>query len=160
LILSSGYYLLKEGDNWVAKIKQSLKSSIVWWQLLVVISLGLAALVYLTRTGNQALFGVTELELAIRESLTNIFRVRPRFKSFLIGHPLLLLGIHRVDDKLAPWLLIGGLIGQVNIINSLIHLHTPVKIALWRVGIGVSLGVVVGLVVGIIIDNVELRIEN
>src|SRR5690606_30788711 len=54
--------------------------------------LGAAALYYLTRTGNSGL--ASELELRLRRTLENALGVRPRFKEFLLGHPLLLLGIY------------------------------------------------------------------
>ena len=141
LLLGAVYYLGQESRTQDIKewINRSLAEPVSWRQLLL-LSSGLVLLVfYLGRTGNQFLIGVSSIEVLIREWLAAVFIVRPRFKSFLIGHPLLLLGLFRGPKKYYQWLLLGGLIGQINIINTLVHLHMPLKISLLRVVIGVGM---------------------
>jgi VIT1/CCC1 family predicted Fe2+/Mn2+ transporter len=102
----------------------------------------------LSRTGNDGPAGVSGLELTVRSLLESVLPVRPRTNEFLIGHPLLLLGLlwrHRTKGqaKLAPEIMIlAGFIGQASIINTFCHLHTPLQVTVIRVGVGLVLGVV------------------
>jgi thiamine transporter ThiT len=45
-----------------------------------------------------------------------------------------------------PVLLALGAIGQVSLINSFAHMHTPILITIIRTGWGLGLGIVLGLV--------------
>lgn len=146
LLLSLSYYLLT-GVNIKEKVQESLASPVSWQQLLTVGVLLVGGLFYLGRTGNQFFLGVSSLELMLRDKLADFFVVRPRFKSFLIGHPLLLLSLSRGRKDYYPYLLLGALIGQINLINTLVHLHMPLKISLLRVGVGVLLGLVIYLAI-------------
>ncbi|MBM7557296.1 DUF5693 family protein [Halanaerobacter jeridensis] len=141
LLLGAGYYLGQESKTKDIKeeIEIFLAEPVSWRQLLLLSSALVLGVFYLGRTGNQFFIGVSSIEVLIRKYLAEFFVVRPRFKSFLIGHPLLLLGLFRGPKKYYQWLLLGGLIGQINIINTLVHLHMPLKISLLRVVIGVAM---------------------
>jgi hypothetical protein len=127
---------------WQFKRLVAFPRPVVGWGLL---GLSIIALAYLTlRSGN--IDGLTlEVEGSIRRWLEEILVARPRFKEFLVGHPLLL--IFGADGRLGRWRafpLLFGLIGQVSIINSFAHAHTPLLLSLWRTGNGVLLGVGIG----------------
>lgn len=120
--------------------------------------LGLAALVYVARTGNQGL-APPAVELALRQGLENLLVVRPRTKEFLIGHPLLWLALRwsapaaghagsAVAARLlpwAPWLFVAGAIGQLSMVNTFTHIHSPLAISLVRTAYGLVLGLLCGL---------------
>ncbi|MEA3356210.1 MAG: DUF5693 family protein [Candidatus Bipolaricaulota bacterium] len=132
---------------WRFKRLVAFPRPVVGWGLL---GLSGIALVYLTlRSGNIG--GLTlEMEGSIRRWLEEILVARPRFKEFLIGHPLLLL--FGADQRLGSWRafpLLFGLIGQASIINSFAHAHTPLLLSLWRTGNGILLGLGIG--VGLVI---------
>jgi len=133
-----------------------------WWQFKRLVAfprpvagwglLGLSgiALAYLSlRSGNIG--GLTlEVEGSVRRWLEEILVARPRFKEFLVGHPLLLL--FGAEKRLGRWRafpLLFGLIGQASIINSFAHAHTPLLLSLWRTGNGILLGLGIG--VGLVI---------
>ncbi|MGM0501209.1 MAG: DUF5693 family protein [Bacillota bacterium] len=157
LVLSGLYLLSKLGGKEIKqRVLSGLKGSVYWWQLLVGLSLIVVFIVYVGRTTNQFIIGVSKLELVVRDFLAAVFGVRPRFKSFLIGHPLLLLGIYKSEARLYQWLLIGGLIGQINVINTLIHFHMPSGVSLLRVVLGLGLGLIIGTILIKIIDLWEL----
>ncbi|MDI6641759.1 MAG: DUF5693 family protein [Elusimicrobiota bacterium] len=86
---------------------------------------------------------ISTLELWLRESFEEMFYIRPRFKEFLIGHPLMILGLS-LNNKL---LLIFGLIGQLSLINTFIHVHIPLSISILRTIYGIFLGSLIGLIV-------------
>jgi hypothetical protein len=110
----------------------------------------------LIRTGNDAPSQVSGLELKLRSLLDRLLPVRPRTKEFLIGHPMMVLALTmltRGDRRLLP--LIGGVaaIGQVSMVNTFAHLHTPVSASALRV----LLGLLIGLVLGWVVRAIYLR---
>jgi len=112
--------------------------------LLLLLGAGVV-LIVLLRSDNYST--VTGLEERVREALENVLYARPRFKEFLLGHPLLLLwGAYgrRLGDY-AVVVLTLGMIGQVSIINSFAHLHSPLLLSLLRTANGLGLGLLLGL---------------
>jgi uncharacterized membrane protein (UPF0136 family) len=148
LILSIVYYLYFEygslGDL-RKDINKLLTRKISIQDVIIISTLIIGGIIYLIRTGNNPIIPVTGLELQLRALLEDILVIRPRFKSFLLGHPLLILGIYlSFKEQQYLWLLLLGLIGQITILNTFSHLHTPFIISLIRVLIGVGLGGVIG----------------
>jgi hypothetical protein len=82
-------------------------------------------------------------------SLLDRFMVRPRTKEFLIGHPalvatLVLAARGAGRSWLLPLVLVGA-IGQVSMVNSFCHLHTPLALTIARTFNGLWIGVLLGL---------------
>lgn len=126
---------------------------------LILIGLGGAALVMVVlRSGNFSIVPVPELEVFSRRFLEESLFARPRFKEFLFGHPLLFLwggvGFRSLRDYDVIVLLL-GMIGQVSIINTFAHLHTPLIVSLSRTAIGVALGIIVGVILVVIFKEGE-----
>ncbi len=121
------------------------------WRLVDVavwVGVGAALIVALLRSGNVSVLPVPELERELRDALEQLLVVRPRFKEFLIGHPALLLWISLGPIRWRPWavgLLAIGMLGQVSIVNSFLHLHTPLWVSLLRTLHGLWLGLLIGL---------------
>ncbi|MCB4790577.1 MAG: DUF5693 family protein [Elusimicrobia bacterium] len=119
----------------------------------------LAALVLgvmLLRSGNYQA-GVSPLELKVRQFLENVFIVRPRSKEFLFGQPLLLAGLYFKKRSL----ILLGMLGQVSIINTFMHAHTPVLTSLLRVFHGVWLGFFIGMTAIAVFEFTKaIRIEE
>lgn len=117
--------------------------------LLGLVALGVLALL-LARTGNDAGVGVAGIELRLRAVLDRLLGVRPRTKEFLVGHPALLLGLLLCGlPRWRRWALAAllvGMIGQVGMLNSFCHLHTPLRITLLRTFHGFWAGALVGAV--------------
>src|SRR5205823_12796035 len=86
-------------------------------------------------------------EMSLRNMLDR-YLVRPRTKEFLIGHPALLaallLGATRAGRGVRLSLALIGSIGQVSMVNSFCHLHTPLLMTVTRVFNGLWLGVLIG----------------
>ncbi len=127
-------------------------SSLRAWRLpdvLVWTGVGGVVLVALLRSGNASALPVPELEIALRNALESALVVRPRFKEFLVGHPALLVWLSLGSIRWRPWavgLLAIGMLGQVSIVNSFLHLHTPLWVTLLRTFHGLWLGLGIGLV--------------
>jgi Na+/proline symporter len=112
----------------------------------LIVLAGLALVI--ARTGNDAGVGVSGSELKMRAILDRIMPVRPRTKEFLVGHPAFVLGICwwlRGRRRLAVPAVVIGSLGQVSLLNTFCHIHTPMIISAWRDVIGLIVGSVIGL---------------
>lgn len=111
----------------------------------------------LLRTGNEPGFGAFPLEMKFRGLLEGILYARPRTKEFLIGHPMLIAAFALSRTKYARWSLVFfvvGALGQVSLLNTFCHIHTPIAFSLLRAFHGVWLG----LFLGIVLHNALLKI--
>ena len=106
--------------------------------------------VYILRTGNQSFLPVSDVERSVRSYLETTLAVRPRTKEFLLGHPAFILVPFLLRDRRwAAWAiaLALGVIGQLSMVNTFTHIHTPLVISAWRGMNGLILGSIIGLVV-------------
>jgi hypothetical protein len=119
------------------------------YQLAILGILAGAAVVYIARSGNTSDITPSAFELSLRSDLTQLLGVRPRFKEFAIGFPLMmLLPVLRLEHKrLVGWLFaICVAIGTSDIVDTFSHLHTPLVTSLLRVVNGAAIGIVLGAI--------------
>ncbi|HZG75791.1 MAG TPA: DUF5693 family protein [Paenibacillus sp.] len=151
IALAFAYVLFFHGETSlrgvVRRVQSFLNAKItVLWVALAAVA-GVAALYYMSRTGNAGT--TTGLERAFRDMLQDTLGVRPRTKEFLLAHPLFVLGVYLAATtrrKLGLLLIAAGSIGQLSIVDTFAHLHTPLVISLIRVVYGLAIGLVIGLV--------------
>jgi hypothetical protein len=136
----------EDGRGWQWQLQRFLDQPIAVKFAVVGAILLVALLVYVSRTGNESA-AISPLELKFRTLLDNLLGVRPRTKEFLLGHPLLLLLFYLGyrNNNYMPLLLIGA-IGQVSLVNTYAHIHTPLLVSLTRSFHGLWLGIAGGLV--------------
>ncbi|WP_020619502.1 DUF5693 family protein [Paenibacillus daejeonensis] len=139
------YVFLYSGLSPLDNLRRLLRLQITVLWVVVAGILGVVGMYYLSRTGNAG--SVTSLELTIRSVLEGTFGVRPRFKEFMFAHPLFLLGLFLALRYRAAWvLIIVASIGQLSIVDTFAHIHTPLYISFIRVILGLGLGALIGLV--------------
>ena len=95
---------------------------------IILILVGMAAIFALGRTGNAGLPALGSLELKSRAILSHLVVARPRTKEYLIGHPFMVLAFALAAVGARRWVLpaaIVGAVGQVGLVNSFSHIHTP-----------------------------------
>ncbi|SEN63534.1 DUF5693 family protein [Paenibacillus sp. OV219] len=139
------YLFLYTGESVVGNIRKLLSMQITVLWVAVAAVLGVMALYYLSRTGNAGT--ASSAELMFRNVLENTFGVRPRTKEFLLAHPLFFLGLFLALRYRAAWVLfIVGTIGQLSMVDTFAHIHTPIPISLIRDVLGLVLGLIIGLV--------------
>jgi hypothetical protein len=127
-----------------ARVQATLAQPVYLWGILAGVVALLVLLLVLVRSGNDAPSAVSGVELQIRALLEQGLVARPRTKEFLIGHPALILAA--VVAARGGWgpalvlLVIGG-IGQVDVVNTYCHAHTPVILSLLRTANGLWVGI-------------------
>ncbi|GBF76319.1 hypothetical protein PA598K_04779 [Paenibacillus sp. 598K] len=143
IALTSLYVFLYSGSP-LDNLRRLLRMRITVLSVMIAGVLGVVGMYYLSRTGNAG--SVSGIELTIRSLLEGTFGVRPRFKEFMFAHPLFLLGLFLALRYRAAWvLIIVASIGQLSIVDTFAHIHTPLYISFIRVVLGLGVGAIIGL---------------
>jgi hypothetical protein len=141
-------YFFSEGLSARAVYKRTislLQANIkVFWVILAGLG-GISILYYLSRTGNAG--QASSIEMSFRAFLENTLGVRPRTKEFLLSHPLFLFALYfAVKYKHLLYLAIVGVIGQLSMVDTFAHIHSPISVSLIRGLLGLALGIVIGVI--------------
>lgn len=149
-------YIVREKDTTIKdKLFEVIEINLKVKHLIILALVGLAGIYYILRTGNFPILDIPAIEEKFRILLEDLLYVRPRFKEFLIGHPAFIVALYYFKElKNNYGLYFLGLlavIGQLNILNSFAHVHTPILISLLRTIHGLWIGLVIGLVVVLIL---------
>lgn len=116
-----------------------------------------ALMIYVTRTGNES-GEISGAEAWMRQFLNDTMGVRPRSKEFIIGYPATILYLMYAAKRPALWVLtIPVVIGQISLVNTYAHIHTPLLIALQRSLNGLILGLVVSII-AVLLVKLGIRI--
>jgi hypothetical protein len=156
-------------------LRDALKDPITWGVavtgLVIMAIIGLMIL----RTGNDSPNTVSGGELAFRGLLEQILPVRPRSKEFLLAFPALFVGLamlHKAHydpaqlGKVRGWvalLLMLGVVGLTDVVNTMCHLHTPVMTSIIRNIEGIVLGGIVGQIAWLALQKFlvkQMEIKN
>lgn len=113
---------------------------------LVIAGIAVIALGYfLSRSGNAAT--TLPFELQVRQWLNHVMGVRPRTKEIFLGHPFFIFGSYLfLRYRKGLWIFIVGVIGQMSMVSTFTHIHTPVLISIQRTINGMVIGIIVGFV--------------
>lgn len=133
-------------------LKKAAASPILYGSAALGVVVLVAVAFMLSRTGNDNPAGVSGLELQLRSLLDRILYTRPRTKEFMIGHPLMILGLFLWAESIkkpslkgwAGMLIVVGMIGMTSMVNTLCHLHSPLELNLARILIGWVIGGILG----------------
>ncbi|MFM9413403.1 DUF5693 family protein [Peptococcus simiae] len=140
LVVPAVLFIWDQPDPW-GRVK-ALGQKLVDYRYLVLFGiLAVALVIYVSRTGNSSAT-ISDTEMGFRQWLTDILSVRPRSKEFLIGYPFTLAWFLLARKRAGWWLMcIPALIGQVSLVNTYAHIHTPLAVSLWRSGNGLLVGI-------------------
>jgi len=143
-----------------ARLREFLWKPVYLWGILAAVVALVAVALLLVRSGNDSGVGVSALELKFRAILEQWLVARPRTKEFALGHPLFLFAMiagARGQRTLALMLLLGAAIGQVDVLNTYCHAHTPVLLSLLRTANGLWLGIGLGVILLVVFARKALR---
>jgi hypothetical protein len=113
------------------------------------IVVGVVAVFALGRTGNSGLPLLSGAELRSRVVLQRVLVARPRTKEYLIGDPAMVLTFALAATGARAWVLpaaMVGAIGQVGLVDSFSHIHTPLVYVFFRTVYALAIGSVLGAV--------------
>ncbi len=130
--------------------KDVFASPVLFYQLLAGIAILAAGALLVMRSGNESDIAPSHLELVVRHWLEASLSVRPRFKTFLVGAPsmMLIASLVPAHRRAIGWLLaLGAGVGIGDLIDTFSHLHTPLLVSLLRVFNGVWIGVLIAAIV-------------
>ena len=152
LLILPLYFFFKDHEQKpLVAIRNVLQAPLLVWYVLMGLFLLVVVVIYLLRTGNGTPELVSSWEVKFREMLNTLLIVRPRTKEFMIGHPLMLLLLSSgYSHKKFPLLFL-GIVGQISVVNTYAHLHTPLGISLLRSFHGLWLGILLGLVLLLVV---------
>lgn len=154
IMLVAIYVFLYQGTSIWQELRNWLKMPITLLWVAVAGVLGVLALYYLSRTGNAGT--LLPGEAFFRSFLENTFGVRPRNKEFLLAHPLFLVGIFAAFRyRWAMYAMIIAVMGQLSMVDTFAHIHTPAVLSLIRGVLGLGLGLIVGLIAIVVWHIIE-----
>lgn len=154
ILLIAIYVFLYQGTSIWQELRNWLKMPITLLWVVIAAVLGVVALYYLSRTGNAGT--LLPGEAAFRSFLENTFGVRPRNKEFLLAHPLFLVGIFAAFRyRWAMYAMIIAVMGQLSMVDTFAHIHTPAVLSLIRGVLGLGLGLIFGLIAIVVWHIIE-----
>lgn len=148
MLLVGVFYAWTAARSWDAWHEWLLKP-VFWWQAGLALVLLAAVTLMVLRSGNEAPGAVSGLELKMRSVLEQLLTVRPRTKELLIGHPALVIALALLvkgrRNWLPVWMMLAA-IGQISLVNTFCHLHSPLMVSLVRTGWSILFGLLIGFV--------------
>jgi hypothetical protein len=148
--------------NWkeaVSRWREALRRPLLWQQAGGLLLLLVVLALLLMRSGNEAVL-VTSWERRFREALERWLWVRPRAKEWLVGHPTMLLAFALAPSRRrgwTPYLLLAGMVGQVSLVNTFCHVHTPLLVSLVRTLHGLWMGTLLGSALWLLVSWWDAR---
>lgn len=128
-------------------IKRFLFDDIKIFYVILASIMLLVGYVYISRTGHESGVQAISLEIIFRNFLEENLLARPRTKEFLIGFPIMMVGIYSALRNYRKLVFLSGLlavIGQGSIVNTFSHLRTPVYLSVVRTAYSLLFGIVLG----------------
>lgn len=160
-LIALGLYLLTDrfGAR-IADLRAAFNSPVRIGMLLLGVAILAAGALAIVRSGNQSDIAPSAFELSLRSGLTSLLSVRPRFKEFLVGFPLLMLlpALLPAHRRILGWLFAVGIgISIGDMIDTFSHLHTPVIVSLLRIANGAVIGCLIGAAAVLVYRRFALR---
>jgi len=148
LTLFLSYLFIKEEKvSLLKKLSEIMNAQIKVYWVLIFLVIGAVGFIYILRSGHVS--SISGLESALRNTITEIMRARPRTKEFLIGWPCLTLFVYymkNVKSKLMQiFFAMGSSILFASVINSFCHVFTDASIIFSRVFNGLIIGIFISL---------------
>lgn len=140
----------------ILDMKDMLNTSIKVWMILLAGVLGAMGAYYIMRTGHDSSIQVSSVEMLFRNRLEDALIARPRTKEFLFAFPAIMLMVYTSIRKLRLWTVVFGLsggIGVTSVINTFMHIRTPLYLGFFRTGYSLLFGMLLGIIAILIFDQ-------
>ncbi len=136
-------------------IKWVLGYDIKVWMIFLLMLIGAVGAVYILRTGHESSLEASNLELMFRNYLEEILYARPRTKEFLFAFPAVILFVYTLirDWRILSFLFgAAATIGFTSVINTFMHIRTPLELGFARTGGSLAAGIVIGFIYLLILE--------
>ncbi|MBE6030101.1 MAG: hypothetical protein E7225_00700 [Clostridiales bacterium] len=136
-------------------IRELLNLEIRVWMILCVGVIGLVGAYYIMRTGHDSSIEVSSVEMLFRNKLEEVLVARPRTKEVLFAFPAVMVMFYCAVRRLKLFTLIFGLagtIGMTSVINTFMHIRTPLYLGFARTGYSLLGGAFLGVVAVLILE--------
>ncbi|MDR3294710.1 MAG: DUF5693 family protein [Clostridiales Family XIII bacterium] len=140
-------------------IKEMMNTSVKVWMVFLALVLAAGGVYYILRTGHEVL-EVSKVEMLFRNELEELLLARPRTKEFLFAFPAIMLMAYTACRRLRFWTVmfgVCGVVGVTSVINTFMHIRTPLYLGFVRTAYSVAFGLVIGIV-AILVFNALLRL--
>lgn len=130
-------------------IQNLLKADVKMWMILVAGLVGAVGAYYMLRTGHESSLEVSGTEMLFRNYLEDHLIARPRNKEFLFAFPAMMVSVYMFFKNLRlPSVILGFLsvVGITSIINTFMHIRTPLYLGFFRTGYSVLFGLILGII--------------
>jgi hypothetical protein len=153
------YFLDKDcEDSFKSVVNTSIKllnHNIKIYYGIVVGIIGIAAYIYISRTGHETNIQPSSIEMITRNFMEYMLLARPRTKEFLIAFPAIFAAVYAASKKsefFTGIFMLASAMGTSSVINTFSHLRTPIYLSLARTVIAMGFGIVIGVIAVIVID--------
>jgi hypothetical protein len=127
-------------------VKELMNTSIKVWMILLGALFAAGGAYYILRTGHEVIT-VSRVEMILRNDLEEMLIARPRTKEFLFAFPAVMLMAYTACRRLRFWTVVFGICGVVgvtSVINTFMHIRTPLYLGFARTGFSIAFGIVAG----------------
>lgn len=139
----------KQGTLEFHDLKDMMNASIKIWMILIgAVVLGVGYY-YILRTGHESGIEVSSIEMLFRNTLEDNLLARPRNKEFLFAFPAVMMLVYTSIRQFKLWPIIFGLasvIGMTSVVNTFMHIRTPLYLGFVRTGYSLLFGIVIGII--------------
>jgi len=125
--------------------------------IIAVAAVGVLGYYYIARTGHDTSIEVSSIEMLFRNTLEEVLLARPRSKEFLFAFPAIMMMVYCSIKKFKMWSLVfgmGGVIGVTSVINTFMHIRTPLYLGFARTGYSLLFGMILGIVAILIFNGI------
>jgi len=133
----------------VNDINDLVNLSVKVWMLILAGVFGAVGYYYIARTGHDTGVEVSDFEMLARNLLEYMLLARPRTQEFLVAFPAIMLMVYAAIRRFKIWSImfgLAGIIGVTSVINTFMHLRTPLYLTFARTGYSILFGIVIGAV--------------
>lgn len=158
LIMFIIYIMNKEDDSVKSIVNTTVKflnkEIKIYYGILAGI-IGVAAYIYISRTGHETDIQPSDFEMISRNFMEYVLIARPRTKEFLIAFPAIFAAVFAASKKSELFtgiFMLAGAMGTSSVINTFSHIRTPIYLSFARTIIALLFGIIIGCVLVLICD--------
>ena len=152
------YFMDKEDESVNSIVNTTvrfLNKEIKIYYVIIAVLIGLAAYIYISRTGHETNMQPSSIEMISRNFMEYMLIARPRTKEFLIAFPAIYAAVFAASKKSELFtgiFMLAGAMGTSSVINTFSHIRTPIYLSFARTVIALGFGIIIGCILVLVCD--------